>query len=479
MSFLKNFWFTLKHKRAPKLTDSKTKRLIQKHNQYDQQLVQSLIQKKMPSLKQLKYSGKLLSRAEKIIVRILWGIMAAAVIFIGVIYYLNFTPSIPASGGNYIEGLIGEPRYINPLFSSANSVDQDISSLVFNGLLRYDQEKGLIPDLAKEFTISQDQKTYTFILRNDVVWHDGQKFTSDDVIFTIDLIKEPTTRSPLYFNFKGVTVEKIDAETIRFILPEPFAPFASNLTVGIIPAHLWSNVSINSLTLSELNLKPIGTGPFKFLSFVKDARSAQIKEYQLISNETYFEKKPYLGNVTFKFYPSFEMAVDALNNKKLLGLSYLPKENRQAVSSNRTLTLHSLNIPQYTALFYNRKNNTLLKDAKVRKLLAHGIDKDKIINEILNSEAQKIDGPILPGQLGYSTDYAKYPFDLEYAKKTLNDSGWVLADYEEPKAAVTTPTPAVETPASTSDTVTVTEAPAVDTTHTKSAKRIKHFWNLI
>jgi peptide/nickel transport system substrate-binding protein len=429
MNFLKNFWFIIKSKSKPQLADAKTRRFIYKHNIQDEKLVQKLSTKKFPNGRQIRYIGKLLSQTEHWLLRFFWLLIIASVIFIGLNYFFNFTEKTPKQGGEYTEGLVGAPQYVNPIFASNSDVDQDISSLIFNGLLKYDQNQGLRNDLAEEYTLSEDQKIYTFKLRQDVYWHDGIKFTADDILFTFDVINDPQAHSPLYLYFAGITIEKIDDFTVRFILKEPFAPFLENLTVGILPKHLWSNVSVSNLQLSELNLKPIGTGPYKFKSFTKDSRTSQIKDYQLEVNNGFYDQVPYLEKIIFKFYQATELAIDALNNKKIQGLNYLPAESENLLINNRTLNLHLLNLPQYTALFFNQKNNTLLKDTKIRKIISHAIDKDKIINEVLRSQAQKIDGPILPGQLGYTEDYSKYPFNLDYANQTLTESGWVLADY--------------------------------------------------
>lgn len=438
VNFLNNFWFTIKAKKRPKLTDKKTLAYIRQHNELDERLVQSLIKKKFPTLKQFKYISKILTPTERLLIKSLWVIIISCVAFIGLNFYLNL-PQIPADGGQYFEGLVGSPRYINPILAPGNDVDLDIVSLVFNGLLRYDPDKGLIPDLATEYSISEDSKIYTFKLRSDVYWHDGVPFTADDIVFTINLIKNPNTHSPLYFNFKGVTVEKIDKNTVRFILEKPFAPFIESLIVGILPEHIWSSTEATNINLSEFNLKPIGTGPFKFDNFSKDSQTSEIRDYTLVRNENYYNKKAYLKKITFKFYNTFEQAVMALNNKNVFGISYLPKELQDQVLSNYAINYHFLNLPQYTALFFNKKNNPILADKKIRKLLSHAIDKDKIINEILNSQAQKIDGPILPGQLGYTNDYPKYPFDIEYAKKNLNDAGWILSDYQTKPTTDDTP----------------------------------------
>ncbi|OGF48569.1 hypothetical protein A2533_03895 [Candidatus Falkowbacteria bacterium RIFOXYD2_FULL_35_9] len=441
MNFFKNILFSIKAKRTPKLTDTKTRKKLLEHNQTDQKLVASLSNKKIPTFKQVKYLGKLLTVREKLAIKIFTTFVIVGVIFIGINSYLNLSNVAPAKGGKYTEALVGSPQFINPILAQTNDVDLDLSSILFNGLMQYTPGLGLVEDLAESYSISEDQKVYTFVLRKDVYWHDGQLFTADDVIFTFSRINDPNAKSPLYFNFKGTTVEKIDDFTIRFILTEPFAPFLENLTVGIIPAHVWKNIPVQNSHLSDLNLKPIGTGPYQFASLTKDNKTGEIKSYTLERNNGYFDGPANIDKIIFKFYPNFDLAIEALNNKNVQAMSFLPKEKQDRIINDRSLNYQYLNLPQYTAIFFNQKENTLLKNQTLRKILAHGIDKDKLVSDVLNSEAQKIEGTILRGQLGYTDDYPKYPFDIEYAKGELEKLDWKLATYEvEAKEGETTET---------------------------------------
>lgn len=429
MSFLRNFWFQLKTKRTPKLTDAKTKKQIKSHNQSAERLVQFLSQKKMPTLKQIKYVGKILDPREKVLIKIFLAIIAIALIFIGVNSFINVSSEIPTVGGEYTEGLIGAPQYINPVLAQTNDVDLDISSLLFDGLLAYDQDNGLVPRLAESIDLSEDQKTYTVVLKDNIHWHDGHEFNADDVVFTFDRIKDADTKSPLFFYFNGVSIEKVDERTIRFVLEKPFAPFIESLTTGILPEHIWSQIPPQNTNLSEFNIKPIGTGLFKFKSLTKDNQTGQIRSFVIERNEDYFDKTPYIKKITFKFYTNFEEAIDALNNKKVEAISFLPQEKQDKVLNDRNLNYHLLNLPQYTAIFFNQEKNDVLKIDAIRKLIAHAINKDAIIKDVLNSQAQKIEGPILPGTLGYSDTYPTYPYDIDYTKNKLDELGWKLTDY--------------------------------------------------
>ncbi len=388
----------------------------------DKKLVYSLNKTKIPSPKQLKYLSQVLSPKQRLLVNGSIILIIAGLIFIaGVFYFRNFLPT-PTVGGEYTEGLIGAPQYINPLLSQTNDVDSDISRLVFSGLLKYDRELQLVSDLAQSFETSEDQKSYTFVLKENLTWHDGQPLTADDVIFTFRNIKDPDFKSPLLISFRGVEIEKIDSRTVKFILPEPYPAFLEVLTVGVLPEHIWGEIPPINANLTEYNLKPIGSGPWEFKSLVKD-RLGNIKSYVLVPSPDYCGPKPYLEKITFKFYPDFESAVGALKNHSIEGISFLPKELKSQISGRKDIKYYSFYLPQYTAIFFNQKQNEILKDKNLRTALAISIDKSKILTEALQLEGEIIDGPILPVEISQNED-KKIAFDQQKANQILDEDGW-------------------------------------------------------
>ena len=394
---------------------------------FDKKIVQSLSKHRLPTFKQIKHVSKFFSANEKKLIRILsLGILACLIFLCANLYFSNVI-YYPKPGGEYIEGLVGFPNYINPLLCQTNDVDADISRLVFSGLLKYDKDLNLVPDLAESYSISEDQKEYTFVLRKNVKWHDQNIFSANDVIFTFNKILDPKVKSPLFITFQGVVIEKIDDSTIKFKLQEPFAPFLSTLTFGILPEHLWTAVDSNNFTLAKWNLKPVGTGPFSFKSLVKD-KDGNIKSYALGRNEDYYSQKPYLESFVLKFYADFDTGVEALKNKNVLGLSYLPKNLKEKIENNTSLNLFSLDLPQYSALFINQKKNKLLLDTNIRQAMAYAIDRSRIISEVLNNEGDVIDSPILEGFIGYNPDIKKYNFNSQKASEILTNDGWKKGD---------------------------------------------------
>ena len=404
----------------------------------DKKLVHSLSPKKIPSLKQLKYLPTVLEPQQRRLAGGLLILAAAALIFIAAnFYYRNFLPT-PTVGGDYTEGLIGAPRYINPLLSQTNDVDADISRLIFSGLLRYDRELQLAPDLASHWEKTEDQKTYTFPLKENIKWHDGRPLTADDVVFTFQSLKDPDFKSPLLISFRGVEIEKVNDLTVKFILPEAYPSFLEVLTAGILPEHIWGEIPPINANLTEYNLKPIGSGPWKFKSLTKD-QLGNIKSYTLTPASDYYGPKPYLEKIILKFYPNFETAISALKNNSVEGISFLPKELKNQLNGQKNLNYHSFYLPQYTAVFFNQKENEILKDKAVRKALALSIDKSKILSEALQLEGEIINGPILPIFIEQPPD-KKINFDSSQANSVLEEAGWKKISPQEYEELIKTQT---------------------------------------
>lgn len=386
--------------------------------------------KRWPSLKQFKYLWSFLSKREVTIIRLAIFVILVCVLLIAWRIYKDNITFVPQAGGKYTEGLVGLPERINPLYASINDVDQDLTKLIYSGLLKYNTQQEIVGDLAESYEISEDQKTYTLKLRQNVKWQDGEDFNADDVVFTFQAIQDSEYKSPMAISFAAVEIEKIDDYTVKLILPEPFTPFIDNLIVGILPEHLWFDIAPANASLTELNLKPIGTGPFRFEKLIKE-KSGFIRSYTLIRNENYYGQKPYLEEITFKFYPDIISVVDALKNKNVDGLSYIPKSDREELKSNKALVFHTLHLPQYTALFMNQNKNSLLKIKAIRQALAQALDRQNIVNQVLAGEGEVINTPILPGYIGYNALVQTYDYNPTEAKKVLDDAGWSLLEGEE------------------------------------------------
>lgn len=386
--------------------------------------------KRAPSIEQLRYLPHLLNRPQLIAFLISAVILIIGTPVLAVRGYYAATEEVAAPGGSYTEGLVGTPQHLNPLIQISD-VEADIGSLIFSSIFRYDSEQNLEPDLITNYIISEDQLEYTFFLKRGVQWHDGEALTADDVIFTIQSIQDPLYQSPLQPTLKGVGIEKIDEYTVKLILSEPFAPFLTTLTFGILPEHLWFSVPAQNVRLTELNLKPVGSGPYKFAELTKD-REGNLKSFVIERNDEYYGDIPYLDQVNFLFYADQPTAVDALKTKKVEGLGFFPVDERNDIERrNGDVEFRGLRIPQYTALFFNQDNSEVLQDDAVRQAVATSIDRTTVVNDVFQGQAEEIFTPILPGYLGHNAEVEKYPFDIDAAAALLQENGWVIPDGAE------------------------------------------------
>jgi len=370
---------------------------------------------------------QILSTKEKALFYFLIFLLIASLLSWGIIFYTSKTKVQPAFGGEYIEGMIGQPVYINPVLSQSNDVDADIVQMVFNGLLKYDKDGKLISDLAKDYEISGDKTTYTFHLKPGVSWHDGQPFTASDVLFTVNLISDPAYKSPLRANWQGIETEVVDDNTITFKIKTPYAGFLNNLTFGILPKHIWESVERDNFHLTDLKLEPIGTGPYKYSSYQKDSKG-NILSYKLIANPGYFEGKPYISKITFNFYIDENSALDAYNRKEVMGLSSLSSQKISKIKNQKSTAIHKFSIPRYFSVFINQIKSVPLASDEVREALTCATDKKEIIQKVLVSEGVPVEFPILPKMIGYDKNIEHCSFDLDKANKILEDNKWIKED---------------------------------------------------
>ena len=412
MSFLKtkitSFWRQVKNT-CLSFRLFKRKKRLDKQIDLDKKLVYSLSPKKIPDVKQLKHLGKFLGKKEVLLVRLLAIVFIASSAFLLFSFFNKKITSLPKPGGNYIEAVITYPKNINPLYASSREIDNDISHLIYSSLFRYNKEGELENDLVEFFEITDDGKEYLIKIKDDVTWHDEGYLTADDVIFTFNLIKDESYRSPLRLYFVGVEAEKVDKLSIKFKLNEARAPFLSFLTFGIMPKYLWENTNPDSIILSELNLKAIGSGPFKFKSISK-TKNGEIRDYVLEGNQNYYGGAPYLKSFKFVFFPDRQESIKALNDKRVLGISSLPFYQKGSLLAKNSLHIRDLIQPQIVSLFFNEEKNTTLKDKELRIALAKAIDKEELVSEVFDSSYYLANGPFLKNNENYNIEAVEYGY---------------------------------------------------------------------
>ncbi|MFH1461207.1 MAG: ABC transporter substrate-binding protein [Patescibacteria group bacterium] len=379
-----------------------------------------------PIWQQWKRLPKILPSQERWLTRGLILAILICLIALGINFYHSQTNILPELGGKYQEGILGQPRFINPILAQTNDADRDVTQLVYSSLFKYNGQGQLIPDLAENYTISQDGLTYDIYLRQNVLYHDNEPLTANDVIFTIKTIQDPEYRSPLKNNWQGVQVEKIDEFSLRFKLNNVYAPFLHNLTVGILPKHLWAGISAANFPLAQYNLKPVGSGPYQFKEFHKD-ENGKIDSIELELNQNfYLEQGPFIDKITLRFYNSQADLIAAYQKGKIDGLNFISPADQSKLKNN--LNTYQINLPIYYAVFFNQTKSVPLADKTVRLALAHATNKQEIIEKALNNQAQPVDSPLLPGWLGYTSETKVYDLALEHARNILEAAGWKDTD---------------------------------------------------
>lgn len=352
--------------------------------------------------------------------------------FIGVVYKLNnyYSIEVPDYGGSFKEGVIGSPRFINPLLAVTDT-DRDLVKLIYSGLLELDNGGSFVPILAERYNISKDGLIYTFYLNKKNKWSDGTPLLSDDIIFTVKKAKDPALNSFQRANWEGVNVEKVDDYTVRFYLKKPYAPFLENTALPIIPKHIWESVSSEEMSVSNFNLEPVGSGPYKVKKIYKNS-SGNITSYRLSANKNFSLGKPYIKYLDILFYPSEEKIIDAFKQNKIDATGFISAQNIENVITKNN-SVKNLGLPRVFGLFFNSSNNVIFEDKAVRWALNLAIDKRDIINKALKGYAAEIDSPIPPGSIAgneIQSAHDSIDFDkrIANAKQELEKNGWQLKD---------------------------------------------------
>src|SRR3989344_1468863 len=355
--------------------------------------------------------------------RAIFLVLAATMIvgFLGTAYKLNQSVSVllPDKGGSLYEGIIGQPHFINPVLAIADP-DRDMTSLVYAGLMRQDGMGGLVPELAERYEISEDGLSYTFYIRKGVEFQDGKDVTVNDIIFTIEIAKNPIAKSPMRAGWEGVEIEKVDDKTLKFWLKRPYAPFLENATMGILPKHIWKDIPIEQLSLSELNLSPVGAGPYKISKSSKNGSA--LTSLTLNSFSNYALGEPYICKIVFNFYPSEIELLNAYQNGDIDSISAISPQNLSKIT-RRDGDIKSLNLPRIFGTFFNQNEKPIFLEKPVRQALEMSIDKKQIVRDVLGGYAKEISSPIPEGSFG-AIALTESEFNLDKAKTLLEKNGW-------------------------------------------------------
>ncbi len=303
----------------------------------------------------------------------------------------RFMATVPDFGGTITEGIVGVPRFVNPVLALSEP-DKDLVSLVFSGLIKTTPDGNTVGDLSGEYTISEDGRTYTFTLKDNIYFHDGEPVTTDDVEFTIGRIQDPTVKSPKRPIWDGVLINKMDSRRISFTLKQPYAPFIENFTVGIIPRHVWKDIPPDEFSFSEFNVDAVGSGPYE-IKKVKRNSYGLPTYYALRAFSEYSLGKPFIKNITLNFYQSEVELLEAFENGDIGGLSGISPENLKGLVGSKSKIVAST-LPRVFSVFFNQNQAAVFLNKEVREALSVAVDKDRIVKDVLFGYAAVIDSPV-------------------------------------------------------------------------------------
>ena len=334
----------------------------------------------------------------------------------------------PAEGGIYAEGLAGALIRLNPLLDSNNAADRAVDRLLYSGLLKFDDRGIPQGDLADSWGISRDGTIYNFSLRSTARWHDGQPVTSDDVIFTLELMRAEDSPMPAdLVQFWGqIEVVRLDERTLQFKLPEAFAPFMDYLTFGVLPAHLLGDLSLPEIIDSPFNLQPVGSGPYRFDNLLVE--DGQIAGVVLSAFNEYYGQPAYVEQIAFRYYPDEASLWAAYQAGEISGLGEVTQGLLAQVLVDEALKTYTSRLPQLGMVLLNLGNPELpfFQQAEVRRALLLAINRQRIIDSLFNGQAIQADGPILPGTWAYYNGIERVAYDPQAAIRLLRQAGYTI-----------------------------------------------------
>ncbi|MBP6860434.1 MAG: peptide ABC transporter substrate-binding protein [Candidatus Pacebacteria bacterium] len=320
--------------------------------------------------------------------------------------------TVPSYGGSLTEGIVGSPRFVNPLLALSDA-DRDVTALVYAGLMRENSDGELIPAIAESYEVSPDGLTYTFTLRPGTTFSDGTPVTADDVAFTVEKAKDPALKSPEFANWAGVTATAVAPDTVEFVLEKPYASFLENATLGILPKHLWEEEAPEQFPFSPLMTMPVGAGPFVIDSVSRNTKTGIIESYELSAFDDYALGRPYLDRIRLVFFAETGDLLSALSRGSI-----------DSAYGARTETALSASYSRVFGVFWNASANPLFARKEVREALSRTIDREKIAGSTLGGFASPLAGPVPPGSGIETTPIPDATSAITDATATLEEAGW-------------------------------------------------------
>jgi peptide/nickel transport system substrate-binding protein len=323
---------------------------------------------------------------------------------------------------------VGKISRLNPILDLYNPSDHDIDRLIYSSLIRFDDRGLPVGDLAESWGISMDGTVYNFSLREEALWHDREPVTTEDIIFTVDMMRSEDSiiAADIRELWKSVDVISLDEKTIQFRLPEPFAPFMDYLTFGILPQHVWGGLSYAEIVDSPFNLQPIGSGPYYLESL--NVEEGEIKGLVLRAFQAYYGEAPFIEQIVFQYYPDSRSALDAYQRDEVMGISRITPDVLQDALKEPNLRLYTGRLPELSMIFINLDNPDVpfLSDANIRRALFLGLNRQWMIDNLLDGQAILADGPVFPNTWAYYDGVEQVNYTPEEAITLLKESGYTI-----------------------------------------------------
>ncbi len=336
----------------------------------------------------------------------------------------NISEEGPKKGGKVSIPIVADPTF-NPWHPSAFAESNVVNRVLFSGLTQPGLDLIPTPDLATDWETSEDELEWTFHLRDDVLWHDGEQFTAEDVAFTFNEIvlnKELGANNSSYFqNVKEVEV--LDEFTVKFHMENPVAALPAYLSFNteIIPKHIFEGEDPWELT-SFNKTNPVGTGSFKLKSYTSGQRVV------LERNENYYGEIAHLDEIEYKVLADANTHVAQLLSGELSIFALDDTSAIERIENSNGVSVHARETPRFFWLILNQQIEKY-QDKRVRQAILHAIDRQSIIDTVLKGYGTIADAAIAPAlQEYYTDDVLHYEYDPERAKELLAEAGWEDTD---------------------------------------------------
>jgi peptide/nickel transport system substrate-binding protein len=332
----------------------------------------------------------------------------------------------PVKGGQVVVGAVGHVDGFNPLLAESEA-SRALTPLLFDSLLTYDPDSGqLKPHLARSWTVASDSRSITFTLRTDARWHDGRTVVADDVLFTLESVRDPQLDS-LYGARLGhvIAVSAPGDDTVVVSLDAPHCPTVATLgEVPIIPRHL-TDGDVITASLTEASEQVIGSGPFVLAAKTPDG------EARLVANDGYWGGVPYLDTLVYRPFEDIAGLRQALREGEI-DVAWMPAgtlsfAGRPSPDPGPDLAEYRYPALEFLFVAFNNEH-PVLSDSQVRRALSMAVDRQRVLSLALEGEGELIGGSLPPWHWSGDPDLPPLSYDPDGARRLMEAAGWNDSD---------------------------------------------------